>query len=263
MPKSFGAIDLSILIRTRNEADRIAATLTSVKPLGAEIIVIDAESTDETVSIAGGLGARVVTNPWPGFGPQRYFGESHCSRRYIFSLDADEIVTPDLVNEIRNVLSGDNPPKLLIVRKAIVFPHRLKPLPFGFCHEQILIYDKNIARTGPNPNWDQLDVSISDTPYRLQSPLHHFSLRNWHHAVAKANYVAKLAADTHKQKSMLELRVRLIVELPYTFLKFYILRRYFMGGFDGFLMAMTTAFGRWLRIVMMYEAQMLKRHRSS
>ena len=93
-------IPLSVLIRTRNEADRIAATIRSVLPLGAEIVVIDAESTDDTVKIAEALGAKVFVHAWPGFGPQRHWGEERCANDFIFSVDADEIVTPEMAAEI-------------------------------------------------------------------------------------------------------------------------------------------------------------------
>ena len=109
-------LQLSILIRTLNEADRIAKTIRSALPLGAEIVVIDACSKDDTVRIAQDLGAKVFTNPWPGFGPQRHFGEEKCTNDLVFSLDADEILTPELVEEIRKVLTRPNPPRLMIVR---------------------------------------------------------------------------------------------------------------------------------------------------
>ena len=250
-------LDLSVLIRTFNEADRIASAINSVRDIATEIVVINSGSTDRTVELCESLGARVIVNPWPGFGPQRNFGEKQCSRRYAFSLDADEVVTPAMAEEISRVLSAPHPPALLIVRKAMVFPHHQKPPLWGFCHEQILIYDRTVAQTVINPNWDKLEISTHDRPYRLREPLHHYSFRDWRHAVAKANYWAKLAAETQAPRSYLELRLRLVFELPFSFLKFYFQRRYFLGGFDGFIMAMVTAFGRWLKIVMMYEAKAL------
>jgi glycosyltransferase involved in cell wall biosynthesis len=248
-------IALSVLIRTLNEADRIAATIGSALPLGAEIVVVDAGSRDDTVAIATALGAKVVHNPWPGFGPQRRFGEQQCGNDFIFSLDADEVLTAEIVAEIRSLFIPGPPPPLMIVRKAMIFPHHLKPPPFGFCHEQVLIYDRRIARTAMNPSWDKLEISTKVKPHRVLSPLWHYSLRDWHHAVAKLNYVAKLAADTQRPRSRGLLGVRAVVEFPATFLKFYFLRRYFLGGIDGFNMAVTTAFGRWLRIIMMLERQ--------
>jgi glycosyltransferase involved in cell wall biosynthesis len=253
MAQAPSPIPLSVLIRTLNEADRIAATVKSALPLGAEIVVIDAGSKDDTVKIATELGARVIVNPWPGFGPQRHFGEAQCRNDFIFSLDADEIITPEMTAEIRHHFLTNAPPRLMVVRKAVVFPHRSKPTPWAFCHEQVLIYDRRIARTGRNPNWDKLDISSDDKPVTIRNPLWHYSFRDWHHMISKANYVAKLAADTQPTRSRFSLWLRVIVEFPMTFLKFYFLRRYFLGGIDGFTTAVLTAFGRFARVAMMLE----------
>lgn len=252
--ESIGAmLPMSVLIRTLNEADRIAATIRSALPLGAEIVVIDAGSKDATREIAASLGAKVFENPWPGFGPQRYFGEGKCTNNLVFSLDADELLTPEIISEIRGLLIEPNPPRLMIVRKAVIFPHQDRPPPLGFCHEQVLIYDRRIARTIPNPNWDKLDITVSDKPVRIANPLWHYSYRDWNHVVAKWNYVAELAAETSKPRPRVLLLLRLVFEFPLSFFKFYILRRYCLGGTSGFIMSMANAFGRFLRIAKMIE----------
>jgi glycosyltransferase involved in cell wall biosynthesis len=246
-------IGLSVLIRTLNEADRLARTLKAVQPLGAEIVVIDAGSKDETVAIARSHGAIVIENPWPGFGPQRRFGEDKCSHDFIFSLDADEVLTDAIVAEIRDIFLAGTPPRLMIVRKAVVFPHHDRPPPWPFCHEQILIYDRRVARTGLNPNWDQLEISGGGSPVRLKNPLWHFSLRNLNHAVSKALFVGQLAADTQRPRSRLALALRLPFEFPVAFVKYYFLRRYFLAGLDGFVYGIVGAFSRFIRIAMMAE----------
>jgi glycosyltransferase involved in cell wall biosynthesis len=246
-------ISLSVLIRTMNEADRLARTLRAAQPLGAEIVVIDAGSKDDTIAIARAHGAVVIENPWPGFGPQRRFGEDQCRNDFIFSLDADEVLTEQIVAEIRGQFLRESPPRLMIVRKAVVFPHRERPPPWAFCHEQVLIYDRRIARTGLNPNWDKLEISASDQPVRLRNPLWHFSLRDLHHAISKALMVAQLAADTSPLRSRLWLAMRLPLEFPIAFLKYYFLRRYFLAGLDGLVYGIVGAFSRFIRIAMMAE----------
>ena len=252
-PVSRSILPLSILIRTFNEADRVGAAIGSALALGSEIIVIDAGSTDATVTICEELGAKVFHHPWSGFGPQRRYGEELCSHDYIFSLDADEVLPPDTAAEITRILLGRDPPRLLALRKAMIFPHHERPPRFGFCHRQILIYDRRIARTAPDPNWDRLEIDIREKAHLIRQPLWHYSLRDWHHGVNKLNYVASLAADTQPPRSRVSLALRLIVEFPVTFLKFYVLRRYFLGGIDGFTMAIVGAFGRFMRIAMMLE----------
>ncbi len=246
-------LPLSVLIRTMNEADRLARTLRSVQALGAEVVVIDAGSSDATVAIARSFGATVYVNPWPGFGPQRRFGESKCSHDFVFSLDADEVLTPQITAEIRARFATGAPPRLMIIRKAPVYPHHDRPWPLSFCHEQVLIYDRRIAVTGPNPNWDKLEIQSSDVPVRLKNPLWHFSLRSLNHAVAKAVFVGQLAADTQTSRSTVILGLRVIVEFPLAFVKYYVFRRYALGGLDGFVFAMVGAFSRFIRIALMFE----------
>ncbi len=257
------ALPLSVLIRTLNEADRIGETLRSVVPLGAEVVVVDAGSKDDTVAIARSFGAVVYENPWPGFGPQRHWGEAKCGNDFIFSLDADEVLTKDLVAEIRRVFSAGAPPRLMIVRKAPVYPGHEKPWPWSFCHEQVLIYDRRVARTGANPNWDRLELTTSERPARLKAPLWHFSSRSLAHAVTKAVFVAKLAADAQPPRSALLLALRLPFEFPFAFVKYYVLRRYFLGGVDGFTYGMVGAFSRFIRIAMMLERRKYAGERAS
>ncbi len=254
-------IPLSILIRTLNEADRIEATIRSAQPLGGEIVVIDAGSKDRTVEIAEGLGARVLHNPWPGFGPQRRFGEEHATHDHVFCLDADEIVTPAFVAELRAIFASPPVPSLMVIRKPMLFPHRQRPTPFAFNSEHIYLYDRRVARTGPNPNWDKLEITTDEKPYTVRAPVLHYSLRDWNHAVAKLNYIAGLAAETQRLPSRPVLLFRLVFEFPANFVKFYLLRRYFLGGADGFIMAVVSAFGRFLRIAKMLEMTDYKRPR--
>lgn len=246
-------IPLSVLIRTLNEADRIEACIKSALPLGAEIVVVDAGSTDRTVEIAQALGATVLSNPWPGFGPQRRWGEERCAHDLIFGLDADEIVTPALISELRDLLACGVPPRLMTLRKVSVFPHHREPPPLPFAHEQIFIYDRRIARTMPDPNWDKLEISGRHTPHKLRHAVWHYSIRNWQHAVAKINFVAALAARTGRSRSRASIILRLLFEFPVTFFKAYFLRRYFLCGADGFIQAMIVAFGRFIRIAMILE----------
>ena len=82
-------------IITRNVAEHIAACIRSVG-FFAEVLVIDSGSTDDTVARARAAGARVVENAWPGFGLQKQFAVDQATFDWIFSIDADERVSPAL-----------------------------------------------------------------------------------------------------------------------------------------------------------------------
>ncbi|HEX3436335.1 MAG TPA: glycosyltransferase family 2 protein [Pseudacidobacterium sp.] len=96
---------LSIAIITRNEESNLPQTLASVR-WADEIVVVDCGSTDRTVEIAHSFGAKVVIEPWRGFGQQKNFAIEQCSGEWVLSLDADEEVSAELAQEIQNLLSG-------------------------------------------------------------------------------------------------------------------------------------------------------------
>src|SRR6266542_2168540 len=95
---------ISAVIITFNEADNIRAACDSVS-WADEILVVDSESTDSTREIAAQCGARVMVKPWAGFAAQKQFAVDSASHDWIFSLDADERVSPELKASIEALQS--------------------------------------------------------------------------------------------------------------------------------------------------------------
>jgi glycosyltransferase involved in cell wall biosynthesis len=96
---------VTLCVMTYNEAANIAACLKSV-PFVGEKLVVDCGSTDATVDIAAQHGARVLHQPWLGFGRQRQFATAEASHDWILFLDADETLTPESVREFEQRLPG-------------------------------------------------------------------------------------------------------------------------------------------------------------
>ncbi len=102
-------IALSVILITRNESRNIAACLKSVD-FADEWIVVDSESTDGTAETARAMGAQVInTTDWPGFGRQKNRALEAARGRWVLSLDADERVSPELAARIREVVARDGP----------------------------------------------------------------------------------------------------------------------------------------------------------
>ena len=93
-------LPLSCFIIAVNEADRIAPVIESVVGWVDEVVVIDSGSTDGTQDLAEKLGARVIHHAWPGFGPQKRYGEDQCRNDWVLNLDADEVMSEELIREI-------------------------------------------------------------------------------------------------------------------------------------------------------------------
>ncbi|MEI9979736.1 MAG: glycosyltransferase family 2 protein [Edaphobacter sp.] len=97
---------LSVAIITLNEADNLPRTLASVQ-FADEIVIVDSGSTDATVEIATRAGAKVFTEAWKGFALQKNSAIDRCTSSWVLSLDADEELTAELQEEIRQMLESD------------------------------------------------------------------------------------------------------------------------------------------------------------
>ena len=96
---------LSVVIVAQDEERTIGRVFGAVKELCDEIVLVDSGSKDGTIDIATEHGAKVIHQAWLGYAAQKNFAIEQASSDWILSLDADEIVTPELVAEIRKVLA--------------------------------------------------------------------------------------------------------------------------------------------------------------
>lgn len=94
--------EISVIILTFNEEKQIRRCIESLVPFAKEIFVVDSYSTDYTVEIAESLGAKVYQNPWINYAEQFNWALQNCAVKtnWIMRMDADEVVTTDLQNEI-------------------------------------------------------------------------------------------------------------------------------------------------------------------
>jgi len=244
-----GILPISCFIIARNEADRIAHTIHSVKGWVDEIIVIDSGSTDDTVAVCEALGARVLYNLWPGYGLQKRFGEEQCRNDWLLNLDADEVVTPALAAEIAVAFAG-GPPQVagFYLKVRDLLPGEKKLAPFAHTNTCLRLYDKRFARFSDSPVHDSVIVREGETRI-LQQPVLHRSFRSLSHMLGKINSYSTAQAKDLQKKGMTLPYLRLLVELPFGFLKMYLLRGYVLRGWRGIVYSSVYAYGRFLRVV--------------
>lgn len=95
------ATPMSVAIIAKDEARHIGAAIASVQGRVTEVVVlVDQRSTDDTATIAAEAGARVLIEAWRGFPGQRNLALARCTQPWVFFLDADERVEPDLLDEL-------------------------------------------------------------------------------------------------------------------------------------------------------------------
>ncbi len=251
-------LPISVFIIAKNEADRIATTINSVKDWVAEVIVIDSGSTDDTVSVASFLGARVVYNEWAGYGLQKRFGEDECANDWLLNLDADEEISPELAAEIKALFEGGEPEMAAFIMKVRdLLPNETHLAPLAHTNHCLRLYNRNKGRFSESPVHDSVIMESEYTSQvsQLTSPVFHRSFRNIAHAIEKMNSYSTAQAENLRKrgKKLAFAHLRLVFEFPISFFKAYILRLYIMRGWRGFVYASIYAFGRMVRIAKYLE----------
>lgn len=251
---------LSIFIITRDEADRIARTIEAVRSLSDDIVVVDSGSTDGTQTIAERLGARVIFNPWPGYGPQKRFAEEQCRHDWLLNIDADEVVPAGLSAEIAALFANGAPAAdAYKLRIAEIFPGEGAPHRFAYALAPVRLYSRLKGRYSPSPVHDRVDLAPDARIARLKGIVHHYSVRSLGEQMDKLNSYSDAQADDLDGRGATLSAFRLMAEFPANFIKAYIGRRHALRGIYGFMTAMNFAFYRYLRVAKHWERRLQRR----
>jgi glycosyltransferase involved in cell wall biosynthesis len=251
--------DFSIFIIALNEADRIGRTIEAIRGLSDDIIVVDSGSTDGTQEIAKRAGARVMHNDWPGYGPQKRFAESQCRYEWLFNLDADEFVPPELVEEIRDLMTEHKNFDGVEIPIAEMFPGEKKPHRFAYTLNPVRIYNRQRGRYVESIVHDRVAFDQPPRLKRIKHIIHHISVRSIGDQIDKLNAYSTMQAKDMALRGKPVSAWRLFVEFPASFLKAYIMRRHFLRGVYGFMTSMNYAFYRWLRVAKDVERRLLEK----
>lgn len=248
-----GAIPVSVFIRTKNEARMIADVVRAALQAADEVVVVDSGSTDDTIALAEAAGARVIRQEWLGNGKQKRFAEEQCRHNWLLDLDADEIVTPELAEEIRLLFEKGEPEAKVFRTPVAIAPPVGKPwIGFGGVIRHKL-YDRRAVRAPDHAAWDQFDIPSGVNVGALKAPLLHYAFADTAHLVDKLNRNSSTRARELPLKPTPVLILRIFFGLPFYVAKRYLLDGLFRGGVYGFAFSMMSGYGRWLRDVKMFE----------
>jgi glycosyltransferase involved in cell wall biosynthesis len=219
-----------------------------------DLVVVDSGSTDGTQAVAEELGARVVHNPWPGYGLQKRFAEDQCRHTWLLNLDADEVVSPELLAEIRS-LFADGEPACQAYGIPIVetFPGEVAPHPLAYRVAPVRLYRRDAGRYSSSLVHDRVELKPGMKTGRLKGIVHHRSVRSLGDQLAKLNSYTDQQAIDFEVRGVSIPTWRVYVEFPIAFLKAYFGRLHVLRGTYGFLIAMNYATWRHLRVAKHYE----------
>lgn len=252
-------IKLSCYIITFNEEKRLARTLNKIKLVADEIIVVDSGSVDSTVEIAKKCGAKVIFNEWETYCKQKSFAENQCSNDWVLMLDADEVLSDELVKEIKSFKKN---PEYNAYRLKIVdmFPMDVKPSRFANTFNPVRLYNKHCAYMPKDKmNKDRVKVNDGVEIGQMEGFVHHYSVISIEDLITKFNKHSTELQKTLEKEGRGFSVFRLIIEYPYQFLRYYFAKKYVFRGAYGFIIANVIAYFRFLKVAKRFEIQMLRR----
>lgn len=239
-------MSLSVIVITKNEAAHIGACLDSVA-FADEIIVVDSGSTDDTCEIAASRGALVAcTEDWPGFGPQKNRALDLATKEWVLSIDADERVTPELAQAIQRVLAAPQADAYRIARLSSFGGRWIRHS--GWWPDHVLrLFRRGTARFK--------DVAVHESvlaqgPSRLlDGHFLHYPYASPEVFIAKINHYSTEAAQRMHREGRRSSALGAYGHAAWTFVRHYLLRRGFLDGWQGLVLAGMAATGSYYRYV--------------
>lgn len=243
---------LTVTVITRNERANIAEALASVS-WADERIVVDAESTDDTVATARAAGARVEVRPWPGYGAQKNYAASIAKHDWILSVDADERVTPELAANIRQALATEpEAAGYRVPRIAHYLGRWIRSTDF-YPDYQLRLYDRR--RAAWNERLVHEHVESRGHVGLLRGHLQHFPYRDISHHLATIDKYTTLAAEQMNADGRRAHYADLLLHPPAAFVRNYLLRLGIRDGLPGLVISGLNAHYVFLKFVKLWDLQ--------
>lgn len=233
------APEISAVLITKNEKDDIAEAIKSVS-WANEVIVVDCGSTDGTVETAERAGAKVLKKEWEGYVAQKNWANGKARGEWIISLDADERVTPELHEEIIDLIkAGTDLNGYYIPRRSRFLGRYIR-----HCHwypdYQLRLFKKDKGAWTGGLVHERVEVQ-GKTGY-LKNDLIHLTYKDIADQTEKLNRYSTLwamdAFDRGKKAGIFDI---LVAPLG-TFLNVYFLRLGFLDGFPGLVISRSLAY---------------------
>lgn len=248
---------ISATIITFNEQENIREACESLS-WADEIVVVDSGSSDQTREIATSLGARVIARDWPGFAAQKQFAVDQTQHDWVFSLDADERVSPELRSSIvalQRKRDSDLADGYRIARRSFYQGRWIKG--GGWYPDwQLRLFRKTRGGWGTRHIHESVTMKEGARVEKLDGDILHYTCRDSaeHHRMIGERY-APLAAQQMLEEGRRTSPLKIAAAAPSAFVRSFILKGGFRDGLAGLSIASFAAHHAFLKHIMLWEKQ--------
>jgi glycosyltransferase involved in cell wall biosynthesis len=244
---------VSAILITRNEAQNIEECLTGLAWC-SEVVIVDSGSEDGTVDIARNLGAKVVVvKDWPGFGLQKNRALDLAQGEWVFSIDADERVTSSLAEEVQSAVQRTDAPDAFSLPRLSSYCGQFMRHGGWYPDRVVRVFRRGKARFSDDIVHES--VQVQGAIGQLQQDLLHISYRSLDDVLEKMNRYSSAGAEKLAVRGRRSSLATALGKSLWAFVRTYVLRRGFLDGRLGFVLACGIAHETWYRYLKLWLAQ--------
>jgi glycosyltransferase involved in cell wall biosynthesis len=246
-------LDISAVIITLDEERNIRRCLESLT-WAREIVVVDSGSTDATVEIAREYTDRVISQPFEGYVGQKNFALDQATGEWILSVDADEMVTPELLARIREVWPRERERyNGFTINRLSRFSGRWIRHCGWYPDRKLRLFRRSRG------HWEGDDlherVRLDGPVMDLNADLLHYTYQDLSENIEKIQRYSTIFARAQYARGRRASLWDLMAHPPAKFLKSYLLKRGFLDGRHGLILSVTAAFYVFLKYAKLWELQ--------
>lgn len=249
---------ISATVITLNEEAAIVRALESLD-WADEIVVVDSGSTDKTRDIAASFGAKVIHRDWTGFSDQKQFAAESAASDWIFSLDADEQISPPLRDEIIRIKESQPDADGYKIPRLAFYMDRPIRHSGWYPDSQLRFYNRTKGRWKNVPIHESVEMSNCSRIGKLSGDILHFTVQgaSHHHKMIGERY-APLAAQGMFESGRRTSASNILFAGPSAFIRSYLLKAGFLDGLPGIAIANFAAHHAFLKHLLLWELQKKK-----
>jgi len=250
---------LSVFYIIKNEEKRLPESLEKAVQIADEIIVLDSGSTDRSVEIAESFGAKVFFKKWEGYAIQKAHAASLCKNEWLLNLDADEILSNEVIQSIKETLNKSDLDQFGGFEMQWKYLPPVKGHPLKYIPNQYLLrlYNKNKAGFKAEANSIEDRASVNQGKLRrLRGVVYHKCILSFDQLEKKYSLMSSDQAKYFHDKKRKISNLRFYLEFPLKFFKYFFIKGLCRNGWYGFSVSIVAAYRNFMRLAKTREIQM-------
>ena len=230
---------VTVVIAARDAGRHIGDCVASVVDWASEVLVVENDSSDDTIARARAAGATVFSNPFRSIGAQRNVAIGRAANPWIFVLDHDERCTPELAREIATTVRGTPADSYKIRRRNYFLGREIRH--GGWERDRPIRLFRSTLRYDERPVHEH--VITTKPPAELRERMLHFSYESLSQYFEKLERYSRWWADQQFARGRRAGPMALVIHTGSRFVTMYVLKRGFLDGAHGLVLAVLTSIG--------------------